>query len=458
MGPGERLKSELSRKSPELARVLRLVDECLREGEAAEAVEALKSAPPTAAARVALGDCQLELGDWRGARESYGEALRLCGGEGASPTELKLTHLQFEEKHLWSHIERALEGGGPNALGCAHLLRGRLDEAARAFMRAYESDPADLQAALNLGLAYTVFPEEMRDLRTALKRLKSAARRHRHPRLYLHQAELYESSSLFDAAAERLGRAVELDPLFLEAYDAASGLATLDPGAVERLERTRSRAEKEARAGEDRDRLALLLVAGTRLTSEPRGAEEALKLEGLSAVARAEALRALGRSAEAFEEFRSAPKTPENSSRAAGCLMRSGELERAIEALSEGLSSFPEEATLAHALSYAITGLRRLRWAEAEAEALGDSTEARFLLGRAYLNASMYEKAASLLKEAAAREPSNAVYRAAYAKSLLRSGRREEAEAEAKEALKLDPDSKAARAVRTEIQLGGTQP
>ena len=464
MGPGERLKSELSRTPHELAAVMRLVGECLREGKADEAVEALRSAPPTAQTRVGLGDCQLELGDWRGARESYGEALRMCvcggggerEGEGASLIRLKLTHLEFEEKHLWDHIERALEGGGFNAVGCAHVLRGRLNEAARAFTRAYESDPADLQAALNLGLAFTIFPEEMRDLRTALKRLKSAARRHRHPRLYLHQAELYEASSLFDAAAERLSRAVEIDPSFLEAYDAASRLALLDPAIIERFERRRREAEKKARAADDRDGLAFLLVAKTRLSSssEGEGAEEALKLEGLSGPARAEALRARGRIEEAFEEFRSGPETAENLSKAAGCLMRAGELKRAVELLSEGLCTFPGEAALAHALSYTITGLRRLRWAEVEAKALGDSTEARFLLGRAYLNASMYEKALELLKEAAAREPSNAAYRAMHAKALLRSGKRDEAEAEARQALKLDPESKAAATVLTEIELG----
>lgn len=454
MGPGERLKEELARTPPELSRVLRLVDECLREGKAEEAVEALRRAPRTAPVCVALGDCQLELGDWRGAKESYGEALELTGGEGASSVRLKLRHLEFEEKHLWSHIDRALEEGNPGALGRAHILRGRLDEAAKAFMWAFESDPGDLQAALNLGLVYTVFPEEMRGIRTAMKRLNAAARRHRHPRLYLHQAELYEASSLFDAAAERLGRAFEIDPHFLEAYDAAARLGVLDPDVLQRFERRRGRAEKEARARGDRPQLALLLVAKTRLTSDSRGAQEALGLEGLSHVARAEALRALGRVSEAFREFCSAPETPENVSRAAGCLMRAGELESAIETLSEGLHAFPQEATLAHALCYAITGLRRLRWAEVEAEALGDSTEARFLLGRAYLNAAMYGKAAELLREAAAREPSNAVYRALHAKALLRSEKRDEAEAEAREALGLDASSKVARAVLNEIELG----
>ncbi len=115
-----------------------------------EAVEALRSAPQTTESLIALGDCQLELGDWRGARESYGEALDTFGGEGASPprrdqvraaVRLKLSYLEFEERHLWGHIERALEGGDLNAIGCAHVLRGRLDEAAKAFERRVRPTP-----------------------------------------------------------------------------------------------------------------------------------------------------------------------------------------------------------------------------------------------------------------------------------------------------------------------------
>ena len=113
-----------------------------------------------------------------------------------------------------------------------------------------------------------------------------------------------------------------------------------------------------------------------------------------------------------------------------------------------------DPGAIAHALCYAVTGLRRLRWAEAEADALGDSTEARFLLGKAYLNASIYPKAVEILHEAVAREPSNAAHRAFHAKSLLRSGKRDEAEAEAKEALKLDPSSKEARSVLDELEFG----
>ena len=75
------------------------------------------------------------------------------------------------------------------------------------------------------------------------------------------------------------------------------------------------------------------------------------------------------------------------------------------------------------------------------------------MLGRAYFNASMYEKAVEFLREAAGREPSNAAYRALYARALLRLGKPGEAEAEARAALELDSDSRDAGTVLTEIEL-----
>jgi tetratricopeptide (TPR) repeat protein len=440
---------------------------------------AVEIMPENPRAHLRLGDVLYETARLVEAAEHYREAARLLSSLGKDGTPLAdeaRVELELAERELalvyrpLEDAEDAAESGEPgagelNRLGGLRLAAGMIDEAAEAFRRALDADADSLQAALNFGFIQGLAVVEPSHLKRSVTELNAAVERFPdEPRLYLHLAELYEASSLYDAAVARIEKALDVAPGCLEACDMAARYVMLGGGYEERLggkiEGIVATAEAAHESSpEDRDNgkaLALAYLGRERFRRSEDGEglararellEEVAVEDDDAAVRLAECWERLGDSGEARRLLERLAERSPGSARAAfelgGLCLRTGRPAEAVEHFARALAVAPEEAAFHQSLRYTLSGARKLRTAEllSRAELAHDprSVGAHLELGRAYLDAMKVSEAAKVLATAAELAPERPDVRAELGKALGRAGRPEEAEAELRRALELDP-------------------
>ncbi len=448
-------------------------------------------APDDPRAGLRLADLYVETGRPDEAADAWREVLKLKDATplcGEAAVELELVERELELVHRpLAALRRELAGRAPSAtdlnrLGCRELLAGRIEPAAKAFRRALESKPATPGAALNFGfvqgLAAVGPPGLKRSARAIISAIKSFPAE---PRLYLHLAEVYESSSLYDASIMQIEKALEADPSCVEAYDIAARYALLGTGGTppleEKIDRAIARLKVElAPDPEDAARIKSLacgLVGRARYRSgvhagedgsrphEPSGAREDLdracallqKLVNKTSDGDEDAAIRL---AEGREKAGDVERAEELLSRAAaehprsyrprfelgGLRLRTGRPDEAVELFAEAVDLAPEEATVHQSLRYALTSARRLRLAEyaarARLERNPDDVEARVALGRARIDAMRLDAAVEVLAGAAELSPEAAGPQAELGRAYVKLGRTADAEASFRRAVELD--------------------
>jgi Tfp pilus assembly protein PilF len=105
-----------------------------------------------------------------------------------------------------------------NALGLAHSMRGRLDEAAKAYLKCLEVNPQFTEAHNNLGTVY----QEMNRLDQAEEqfRLVLADPVYQNRELaYFNLARLYVVENRLDAALDNVQKAIQLKPRLAMAHN-----------------------------------------------------------------------------------------------------------------------------------------------------------------------------------------------------------------------------------------------
>lgn len=445
-------------------------------------------APGDARIALRLADALAETGRFEEGAAACREAAKAAAGtplgkEASLELELMERELALVHRPLEEMRARvAARAPGPNdlnRLGCLELLAGRIQGAAEAFRRAVELDPDSPQAALNLGFVQGLASVEPAGLKRSARELLSALERFpSEARLHLHLAELYESSSLYDASIQQIEKALKANPSCVEAYDLAARYALLgagkEPPLEKKIEETIERLEGElASGGGDPARkkaLALGLIGRARYRSaevpreraefphEAGGAREDSEracslLEEIgegdeeAAIRLAECKERAGDLEEAERLLRSSGQAALGSPRPffelAGLRLRTGRPDEAVELFAKAAVLAPEEATIYQSLRYALSSSRRLRIAELAArEGLArhpDDAEARVALGRAYIDAMKLHAAVEVLTEATKLAPDNALAHATLGRALarLKSG---EAESSFRRAVEIDAD------------------
>ena len=436
-------------------------------------------APDSARVFIRLGDVLHETERHEEALESYLKAERLAAGtpiETEATLERELcerdcrlvfTPLAEFESDAKEQTASAKE---LNRLGGLYLAAGRLPEAAETFRRAVQQDESSLQAALNLGFTQGLASIEPDRLKRSVKELTAAAERFAdEPRLQLHLAELYEASSLYDAAIQRIMRALLNSKTCLEAYDLAARYMTLGGGREapleKRIDEIVTDAEKAAAGGADADAnrlLALALIGRARYRSAagspyPEEGKEDLgracellkevsDADEETAVRLAECRERLGEVDDAERLLRDAAERHGDSYRPhfelAGLRLRTGRPDEAVELFARAIEAAPEEAALYQSLRFALASARKLRLSElaARKELENDpkSVAAHLRLGKAYLDAMRHDAAVEVLAKATELRPDRADAHAALGRALARVSRNEEAEASLRKAIELD--------------------
>jgi tetratricopeptide (TPR) repeat protein len=436
-------------------------------------------APDNARVFIRLGDVLHETDRHEAALESYLKAERLASGttiesEARLERELcerdcrlvftPLAELEADADGLTASVSEL------NRLGGLYLVAGRVSDAAETFRRAVQMDESSLQAALNLGFVQGLASVEPEKLKGSVKELTAAAERFgEEPRLQLHLAELYEASSLYDAAIQRIMRALLNSKTCLEAYDLAARYATLGGGREapleERIDEIVADAEKGVTDASDTDAnrlLALALIGRARYRNSagspfPGEGKEDLGracelLKGVSdadeeaAVRLAECRERLGEIDGAERLLRDAAERHSDSYRPhfelGGLRLRTGRPDEAVELFAKALEVAPEEAALYQSLRFALASARKLRLSELAARKELDSdpksAAAHLRLGKAYLDAMRHDDAVEILVKATELRPDRADTHVALGRALARVDRKEEAEASFRKAIELD--------------------
>ncbi len=451
-------------------------------------------APDAPRAGLRLADLCVETGRPDEAAAAWREVLKLKDAtplHGEAAVELELVERELELVHRpLDELRIELAGRAPSATdlnrrGCRELLAGRIEPAAKAFRKASESKPATPEAALNFGFVQGLAAVEPPGLKRSAREIISAIKRFpNEPRLYLHLAEVYESSSLYDPSIMQIEKALDADPSCVEAYDIAARYALLGTGGSppleEKIDRAVARLKVElAPAPEDaarRKALALGLVGRARYRTgvnageevagphEPTGAREDLDracalLEELvdepnkasdggegAAIRLAECREKAGDVERAEELLTRAAENHPRSYRPrfelGGLRLRTGRPNEAVDLFAEAVALAPEEATVHQSLRYALTSARRLRLAEFVArERLArhpDDTDARVALGRAYVDAMRLDTAVEVLAEAAEIDPDASEPHTERGRAYVKRGRPADAEASFRRAVELD--------------------
>ena len=449
---------------------------------------AIELIPENPRAHLRLGDVLYETARLAEAVERYREAGQLLSSQGNGGTslaeearvelelaekELALVYRPLEEAEKAAKEGEPVEDGHGNRLGCLYLAAGRLDDAAETFRRAAECDAASLQAALNFGFTQGLATVEPSRLKRSVSELTAAVERFGdEPRLYLHLAELYEASSLYDAAVARIEKALACAPGCLEAYGMAARYVMLGGEYEERLGKTIDGIVAAAGAAheaspEDMDAkkaLAMACLGRTRFRhddEEDLGRACALleevededdEVAGKDDDARlrlAECRELMGDPGEAEKLTEKVTERSPDSAKAifelAGLRLRTGRPAEAVDLFARAVEAAPEEAAYYQSLRYALAAARKLKTAElfSRAELAHDpgSVGAHLDLARAYLDALKVDEAVSILTKAVELAPDRAEVHSALGKALARAGSPDEAEEAFRKALELDPDS-----------------
>lgn len=473
----ERLERELARRPDDPALRLELAQLAYVAGDfdtsERELREVIRLAPAEARAHLRLGDVLAEKERVEEALTEYREAERLAAGsplakEAALEAELAQIEVDTVVRPLReaeaAGVGRARTPAELNRLGGLQLLAGRIEDAASSFRKALSLAPGSLQAALNLGFVQGLAAVEPARLKRSVRELASALERFpSEPRLQLHLAELYEASSLYEAAIQRIERALDAAEECLEAYDLAARYALLGAGPEvplrRKIDEIVARAEAElARSPADRRlkrRLAFVLLGRARYRrAEPEEyrrpceiLEEVADDDEEVAIRIAECRERMGDPDRAERVLRAAleryPRSYRPLFELGGLALRRGRPEEAVDLFRKAVALAPEEAALYQSLRFALTSAKKLRLEEfaarAELAISPSSVDARLRLGLAYIEALKLDEAIGVLKEAAALAPARADVHAALGRAFERSGRADEAESAYRRALELDP-------------------
>lgn len=414
------LRAELARRPDDAGLYGRLGALYYRRGDLSAAAKRYRRAvelePGRAVHHNNLGNVLCDLGLVREGVACYERALSLekaaAGAGRASPaaeTNLELARLELRLVYeRLEYLERAvkLEVDSPaalNALGCAHLLRGRREEALESFRGALRKDPENERAAVNLAFTHTLSLAGAGDPREALSETEALSERLPHSsRLWLHRGELSEAVGLFDEAAERYLFALRAAPYRLEVYDLLGRLneavgpeESWEREALELLAKVEEGVGRQGcGAAEELYIRAFVPTARARLLDEalPPPAKTDASLRGAVAAALSAGGQKPGREGRNSPEFKWAVRAAilraelrEAAGDAAGTEMVLAEAERRFPgvsrvcferggaafrrgAITEALSAFeraalaaPEEAYVHHSLRFAFEGYRRWR-------------------------------------------------------------------------------------------------
>jgi tetratricopeptide (TPR) repeat protein len=443
--------------------------------------EAENIQPDNPRIHIRLGDVLTEKGLHEEALARYRTAEKLSSGSGIEPEaklERELAEREFDV--VFAPLAAAEAAGTANStnaaelnqLGGLYLAAGRLQDAGAMFSKAVGVDESSVQAALNLGFIQGLAVLEPARLKRSVKELTNAGERFlNEPRLQLHLAELYETSSLYDAAIQRIMRALYASKECIEAYDLAARYALLGGGREapleKRIEEIVSGAEEELKASpEDAAKkrlLAMALVGRHRyrsssssgdptkgkadLTRASELLEEVSDEDEEATVRLAECRERFGRVDDAERLLRDAALRSPGSYRPlfelAGLRLRRGEPDDAVEMLAKAVAVAPEEAIVYQSLRFALSSARKLRLAElaAQKELANDpkSVDAHLRLGRAYLDALRVGAAIDILQKAADLASDRPDVHVTLGRALARNEQADEAEHCFRTAISIDP-------------------
>lgn len=428
-----------------------------------------------ARAQLRLGDVLSEQDKLEEALQAYRKACELAAGSPLAEEarlEAELAELELDVVYRpLKEAESAVAGRIPscdelNRLGCLQILAGRIEDAAESFLRAISLAPGSLQAVLNFGFVQCLASAEPSRLRRSVKELVAALERFpSEARLYLHLAELYEASSLYEAAISRIGDALDVAPWCMEAYDLAARYAFLGAECTlplrKKIDALVAKAEEELKRSSGdfkaKKNLALILIGSARYR---RAAPEEYKrpCELLEEVVAhdddeevgfriAECRERMGDLGAAERILRAVLERSPQSYRPpfelGGFLLRRGRPVEAVDLFRKAVAIAPQEATLYQSLRFALMSAKKLRLEEfaarAELALSPSSPDAYLRLGRAYLEALRTEQALEVLQKAAMLAPGRADVHTELARALERLGRQDEAEGALRRAIAADP-------------------
>jgi tetratricopeptide (TPR) repeat protein len=481
-----RLEDQIAADRSALAPRLELAQLAYVEGDFETALAVLTEASEIDSenprVHIRLGDVLTESGRHDEALASYRKAESLASGSPLEPEaklerelqerEARLVHTPLAEAESASG-RRAPDASGLNVLGCLYLAAGRVEDAGAAFRRAVEADESSLQAALNLGFVQGLAAVEPVRLKRSVKELTAAAERFPdEPRLQLHLAELYEASSLYDAAIQRIMRALLTSKNCMEAYDLAARYVLLGGGREAPLEKRIDEIVADAKRdlaaapadSSKKKQLALALVGRYRYRSSSSSPvpdsgradlerartllEEVSDGDEETAVRLAECRERLGGVDGAERLLRDAAERHPDSYRPrfelAGLRLRIGQPDEAVELFAQAIELAREEAVVYQSIRFALSSSRKLRLTELssrrELELNPRNVDALLELGTTYIDALRHDAAIETLRKAVEFAPGRADAHVALGRSLTRTERSAEAEQCFRTAISLEPD------------------
>jgi tetratricopeptide (TPR) repeat protein len=414
---------------------------------------AAAAAAPDAAAQVALGDVQLDLGRAEEALAAYQRAQALAPGDARAAGRVSLAALRLGRSDLArtgaETAERLAPGGVEGALarGRLQLAEGNAAAAVPLLTAAAQASPQSAQAPTLLGLAYLRLrriPEAEAALRDAIRREPQLFS----PQAYLSSALLLENRLPEGEAAAR--QALALAPDSALAHEAVGNTLLFTGRAPAAVAELRRAVEIDPLSGEARAQLARALAASDQPVEAAAEASHAVALDPENAGARTtlgvlfSANRDRDRAAREFREaIRVAPQLASARTGLSGVEIQRGRFSQALKAqagaldldtgspqafnnlgvihtarggLGEALKDFREAIRLqpAYGLPHANLALAHLELNQFE-EALREGQEALRLgersaplhttLARVYLKLNRFDRALAELRRAQALDP-----------------------------------------------------
>ena len=498
------LRGELARNPDDPSVLSRLGALFYRRGDLVEAERFLRKAiganPRRSNYHNNLGNVLCDMGRMKDGIEEYEAAIAIeksddpekpPSPEAATNLELAKTEYRLVHERI-EYLERALDldVGSPdesNALGCGYLLRGDRERALELFRVAAKSDPRNLQAALNIAFAHTLDTSAENVNAAAAETAEFIARFPGVGRLYIHWAELLESSGLLDEAEELYTRAIKHDQRCLEAYDLLGrlrqGQGTLSSQddswravqiALKDLESGAGKVSKKTPGAPTTAQAlydtALAAVARSRFFRKPlpewKSVDAVLRAaaqEGLlpsnadnvavqtvaarAALLRAQLLEGDGKRDEAMVVLENIPLTDEMTSKIwfeRGALaLRAGEIEKALRSFDKATLANPRDAVAYHSLRFAFDGYRRY-WTEKVRFEAANKANARDALAHYHFGMALYsvlkdEEALQYFKKALEYDPRLSDAACGMGRALQRQGHRKESEAAFLKAMEIEP-------------------
>src|SRR5579862_313624 len=499
------LRAELARNPDDPTVLSRLGALFYRRGDLSEAERFLRKAitanPRRSNYHNNLGNVLCDMGRMKDGIEEYEAAIAIeksedpekpPSPEAATNLELAKTEYRLVHERI-EYLERALDldVGSPdelNALGCGYLLRGDRTKALELFRGAAEADPRNLQAGLNIAFTHTLDMNAQNINAAASETAEYIARFPGVGRLYIHWAELLESSGLLDEAEELYARAIKHDPRCIEAYDllgrlrqSQSSLDSQDDSwravthALKDLESGAAKASRKSPGAPSNAQAfydtGLAAVARSRFFRKPlpewksvdavlraaaqegKLASNATNAEVQTTAARASLLRAQllegdGKRDEAMVVLENIPLNDEMTAKVwfeRGALaLRSGDIEKALRSFDKATLVNPRDAVAYHSLRYAFDGYRRY-WTEKIRLETAIKNNPRDAVAHYHFGMALYSvlkdgEALQYFKKALEFDPRMSDAACGMGRALQRQGHHKEAEAAFMKALEIEPE------------------